>query len=580
MLSGSAMTDDLEVSVAAICTSASFRRSARLQRFLRYIVEKACSGGEDGVKEYAIALAVYDKSASFDPQLDPIVRVEAGRLRSRLLEYYAGPGRDDAVVIELPKGTYVPVIRLKKSAAAPLSSDSIAVIPWKQSSDPDQQYLIEGIAEALTIRFAKIAKVRVAPWSMVLATTASQRDLLTTAQILGARTLLVLSAKANDSAYEVHAEWMDPEDKTHLWGKRYERNRDEIASLEDEIYAEVAEQIVPGAKRERIERRNCKRHIKSGHAYQLYLKGRYLWNKRTPDALVRAIRHYRQALDLEPVFALALAGMADAYLTLGTFLFLSPEDSFPRAKEAAARALEIDQNLGEARATLACARAVYDWEWKDADRQFQESIAMEPTYSVARQWYGFCLCALGDFDAGHRQLRSALVLDPLSPMIETQIAAAFYLARRYDEAVRICEKVLDTDPYFWAALFFLGLCQDSMGRCADAITSLRKASEFSGGTPLAIASLSHALARHGIRDEATSLLSNLEARASTEYVPAYSFALIACGLERNDEAIEYLEEAYRERSPAAALWLKGEPRLDPLRKDHRFQVLLQSMHLA
>jgi tetratricopeptide (TPR) repeat protein len=416
---------------------------------------------------------------------------------------------------------------------------------------------------------------------MILAATASQRDLETTAHILGARTLLVLSATASASAYEVHAEWMDPENRAHLWGKRYERNRNEIAFLEDEIFAEVAEQIVPGLDWERMESGDRMRQIKSGPAYQLYLKGRYLWNKRTPDALVRAIRHYRQALDLEPVFALALAGMADAYLTLGTFLFLAPEDSFLRAKEAATRALEIDQNLGQARATLACARAVYEWEWrKDAARQFQEAIAMEPGYSVARQWYGFCRCAMGDFEAGHMQLRSALALDPLSPMIETQIAAAFYLARHYDEAVRICEKVLDTDPYFWAALFFLGLCQDSMGRGADAITSLRKASEFSGSTPLAIASLSHALARHGIRDEAITLRSNLVLRSSTEYVPAYSSALIACGLERNEEAIGYLEEAYRERSPAAALWLKGEPRLDPLRKEPRFQVLLQNMHLT
>jgi tetratricopeptide (TPR) repeat protein len=190
------------------------------------------------------------------------------------------------------------------------------------------------------------------------------------------------------------------------------------------------------------------------------------------------------------------------------------------------------------------------------------------------------LCSLGDFEAGLRQLRSALVLDPLSPMIETQIAEGCYLARRYDEAVRVCEKVLDTDPYFWAALLFLGLCQDSMGRGTDAISSLRKATEFSGGTPLAIASLGHALARHGSRAEATILLENLVRRSATEYVPAYSFGLIACGLERKDEAIGYLEEAYRERSPAAAMWMQGEPRLDPLRKEDRFQALLQNMHLT
>jgi tetratricopeptide (TPR) repeat protein len=323
-----------------------------------------------------------------------------------------------------------------------------------------------------------------------------------------------------------------------------------------------------------------KPHTTVAAAYQLYLKGRYLWNKRTSDALIRAIRNYRQALDLDPLFALALAGMADAYLTLGTFLFLPPQESFPRAKEAALRALQIDPNLAEALTTLACARAIYDCEWGDADCQFRAAIAMDPHYAVARQWYGFCLCATGDFDAGQQQLRDALVLDPLSPMIETQMAAGFYVERRYEDAIRICERVLDTDPYFWAARLFLGLCHDCLGHAGDAIASLRKASEYSGGTPLALSSLIYSLARAGAEDEATALLSDLLLRSSTGYVPAYCFALISCGLARNDEAIRRLEEAHAERSPAVALWLKGEPRLDPLRQEPRFQHLLHSMNLA
>jgi tetratricopeptide (TPR) repeat protein len=165
-------------------------------------------------------------------------------------------------------------------------------------------------------------------------------------------------------------------------------------------------------------------------------------------------------------------------------------------------------------------------------------------------------------------------------MIETQIAAGFYVERRYEDAIRICERVLDTDPYFWAARLFLGLCHDCIGHGADAIASLRKASEYSGGTPLAASSLIHALARAGAKDEATALLSDLVLRSSTGYVPAYCFALISCGLARNEEAIRHLEEARRERSPAVALWLRGEPRLDPLRQEPRFQHLLQSMNLA
>ena len=573
-----AVDTDLEAVVAKICNSSSLRRSPRLQRFLKYIVDQGSSGPAESIKEYSIAVAVYDKAVSFDPQLDPIVRVEAGRLRSRLLEYYAGPGRDDAVIVELPKGTYLPVIRDQRPASPQTAPDSLAVIPLRRDSDLELSYLVEGISEALTIRLAR-AGIHVAPWSLVLATITDHSDLAVNAETLGVKTLLVLSAKASDAAFDVHAEWLDPGSKTHLWGKRYNRLRDDLLSIEVDIFDEVAGRIAPNLPVQRVGS-DRKPHTTVAAAYQLYLKGRYLWNKRTSDALIRAIRHYRQALDLDPLFALAFAGMADAYLTLGTFLFLPPQESFPRAREAAVRALQINPNLAEALTTLACARAIYDCEWKDAHCQFRAAIAMDPHYAVARQWYGFCLCATGQFDAGQQQLRDALVLDPLSPMIETQMAAGFYVERRYQDAIPICERVLDTDPYFWAARLFLGLCHDCLGHTADAIASLRKASEYSGGTPLALSSLIHSLAKAGSKDEAVALLSDLMLRVSTAYVPAYCFAMISCGLGRNDDAIERLEEAHAERSPAVALWLKGEPRLDPLRSEPRFRHLLQKMNLA
>jgi tetratricopeptide (TPR) repeat protein len=387
----------------------------------------------------------------------------------------------------MPKGAYLPVIRNQSSAAPTIAPESLAVVPLRRDSDPELSYIVEGISEALTIRLARIG-IHVAPWSFVLAAITENSALATTAEMLGVKTLLVLSAKASEAAFDVHAEWLDPGSKTHLWGKQYNRLRDDLLSMEVDIFDEVAGRIAPGLLVQRVEN-SRKPHTTIALAYQLYLKGRYLWNKRTSDALIRAIRNYRQALDLDPLFALALAGMADAYLTLGTFLFLPPQESFPRAKEAALRALQIDPNLAEALTTLACARAIYDWEWSDANCRFHAAIAMDPHYAVARQWYGFCLCATGDFDAGQQQLRDALALDPLSPMIETQMAAGFYVERRYEQAIRICERVLDTDPYFWSARLFLGLCHDCLGRAGDAIASLRKASEYAGDTPLALSSL-------------------------------------------------------------------------------------------
>jgi tetratricopeptide (TPR) repeat protein len=408
--------------------------------------------------------------------------------------------------------------------------------------------------------------------------TRQQDDPSVLANLLKSETVLVIRGRAHAGSCDLHAEWFESATFSPLWGRQYQGNREEITAVEEDIFGEVVCRLIPDVSNE-FTANPHKLHTTLPQAYQLYLKGRYLWNRRTPDALIKAIRHYREALDSDPLFALAYAGMADAYLTLGTFLFLSPQDSLPQAKRAAAKALEIDATLAEALTTLACTRAFYDWEWEDAARKFEAATALDPAYAVGRQWYGFCLCATGQFDAGFKQLHEGLELDPLSSMIETQIAAAFYLQRRFNEAIQICEKVLRTDPHFWAALLFLGQCHDCMKQYSKAVSELKAASDYSGGAPLAVASLGHALGRTGAEGEAESLLSGLMTKTSRDYVPKYCLSLVSCGLAKYDDAIKYLEGAQLERSPAIALWIRGEPRLDPLRNQLRFHQLLKNMHL-
>ena len=371
----------------------------------------------------------------------------------------------------------------------------------------------------------------------------------------------------------------EPGRKAHLWGGQYARRIDDFHRLEDEILVDLAEQIRPELSRTQVDEIR-KRYTNDGRAYQRYLKGRYFWNKRTADSVKKAVQHYRGALDQDAGFALAFAGIADAYFTLGTFLFASPASCLPAARAAAVRALEIEPRLGEAHAALAAIRAYYEWDWESGEREFQEAIALASKYPTARQWYGFALCARGHYTAGRALLQSAIDLDPLSPMLTAQLAASYYLERNYDAAIRICQDVLDLDPQFWAALLFLGQCHDAIGRLGEAVEYLRRAGELSSDNPLAMAGLGHALARAGDSAIAGALMSNLRDRSSTEYVPPYSFALICCGLGRFDEALTYLEQARDERSPALALWLKGEPRLDRLRSHPRFQNLLQSVGIA
>jgi tetratricopeptide (TPR) repeat protein len=295
--------------------------------------------------------------------------------------------------------------------------------------------------------------------------------------------------------------------------------------------------------------------------------------------MAKAIEYYRRAIDLDPGFGLAYAGMADCYLTLASFAFILPNDSLPQAKAAASRALEIDPGLGEAKTVLACVSALYEWDWSLAQREFEEAMILAPLYPVARQWYGACLCARREFVAGRKLLRSALELDPLSPMIGTQLAVGHYLEHRYAEAIRRCNSVLENDANFWAALLFLGLSQLATGHVETAIDSLRAAVQFSADAPMAIAGLGQALAIIDKREEAEELLSRLVGRSVREYVPAFWLALLCCALGEREQALSHLEHAIEERSPTLPFWLAVEPRLDTVRRESRFQQLLQRVGL-
>ena len=221
--------------------------------------------------------------------------------------------------------------------------------------------------------------------------------------------------------------------------------------------------------------------------------------------------------------------------------------------------------MGEAHTTLASLHAFYEWEWQQAEAEFQKAITLAPKHAPARQWYGVALCATGRFASGCKILRTALDLDPLSPMITVQLAVGCYLERRYADSIRICKSVLETDPQFWPAWLFLGQSSEQVGRTEEAMAHLRAATEFSGRHHIAVSALAHCYARTNARDSVGNLIAEIE--TSSEYVAPFSLALVHCGLGVRDATLDYLEKSCRERSPSVALWLRGEPRLDWLRKD-------------
>jgi len=472
-----------------------------------------------------------------------------------------------------------PAVARRGGTSHSRSEESVAVLAYNDSGDPELQYLIDGISEGLTSRLARLPTLRVVPWIMVIQLKIPRTDLAMTARELRAQTLVVLRLTTHRDSYAIHAEWIDAERKAHLWGGRYNVAVADVYRLEDELAVDLGGRIRAGLTTTQVAELG-KRYTSNGRAYDSYLKGRYLWNKRTPDALRKSIQHYHHALDVDATFALAFAGMADSHLTLVSFGFSSPSDNLPLARAAATRALDVDSALGEARTTLAVIHALCDWNWEAAEHEFQHAMRLVPQYATVRQWYGFILCAVGRFETGIRLLKAAMDLEPLSPMMHTQLAAGYYLQRRYDDGIAACRGVLDIDPDFWVARFFLGLCHVAAGRVHQGLGDLRIAADLSGQSALAVAALGHALATSNDRDAAERLLSNLHARAATEYVPPFALALICCGLNQREAAIAYLEEALKERSPMLSLWIRGEPRLDPLRSQPRFQDVIEQMRLA
>jgi TolB-like protein/Tfp pilus assembly protein PilF len=452
--------------------------------------------------------------------------------------------------------------------------DSIAVLPFVNAGrDPDLEYLCDGITESLINNLSDIPKLRVVPRSTVFRYKGADMDPDRAMRELDVRVLLTGRLLQRGDTLSVQAELVDAAANSQLWGQKYSRPLTDISAVEEEIAAEIANTLrvkLTSAERKRRPRRSTH----DGEAYQLYLKGRYLWNRRTREGLERAIEYFQQATERDPGYALAHAGLADCYTVLGTFTFWSPQETFPRAKAAARRAIEIDRNLAEARVTLAVVATFFDADPEAAEREFQRAVALNPNYAIAHQWYGAHLCFMSEFQHGLDELHHAQRLEPLSPMVNVQLGVGFYLARRYSDAVRVLQNTVDFDPAFWPAHFFLGTACTQQHDESRAIVEAEAAARLSDRHPATLSALGHVLGQTGRRERAAHLLQELTARARTEYIAPYHLALIHLGLGDENLALERLQESISERSPYAA-WLPVEPRLDPLRLNARFKALVR-----
>jgi TolB-like protein len=467
----------------------------------------------------------------------------------------------------------------REGAGAPAEAlDSLAVLPFVNvSADPDMEYLSDGITESIINNLSQLPKLRVMARSTVFRYKAREVDAAEVGRELRVGAVLVGRVLQVGGRLIVRAELVDAGDGSQLWGEQYNRRPADILAVQEEIAREISEKL-----RMRLTERErallTRRYTENTEAYQAYLKGRYFWNKRTEEGLKKGIEYFQQAIDADQFYALAHAGLADCYAVLGNFSFLTPKGSYPKAKAAAVKALEIDDQLAEAHASLAWVKAQYDWDWPGAERKFKQAISLNPTYAPARYWYALFLSAMGRHEEAVAEAARAQEAEPLSLTPNTGLGWVLYFARRYDEAVEQLRKTTEMEPNSSWVRWLLGGAYEQMGMYKEAVAELQTAVNAAGSRTLALAMLGHGLAVSGRRTEALAALAELQETGKRKYVAPFLLALIYAGLGETERAFDWLEKAYECRS-WGLLWLKVDPRLDGLRSDARFTSLLRRVGL-
>jgi serine/threonine protein kinase/tetratricopeptide (TPR) repeat protein len=453
--------------------------------------------------------------------------------------------------------------------------DSLAVLPFVNlSGDPEMEYLSEGIADTLINSLSQLRKLRVVPRSLTFRYKGREIDPQRVGGELDARAVLTGRVMQRGDTLLIGTELMDVAKLSQIWGAQYNRKMADIFVLQEEIAREITEKLrlqLTGEEKKRL----TKRATGNKEAYQLYLKGRYWLEKRTPGALNTAIEQFQQAIAKDSLYALAYSGLADCYSNLPTFAFVPPKEAYPKAKEAALKALEIDDTLAEAHTSLALVTALHDLNWSGGAREFQRAIALNPDYAVAHLWYGWTLGLMGLFDEAIAEAKRALELDPLSLNINWLLGVVYLFARQYDRAIEQFRKTLELDPNFFVVHAFLGLAYIQKSMYEESIAELEKAVAISP-INLSLTCLGYGYAAAGRRLEAQKVLDQLNEISKEKYVPALHRAIICAGLGEKDKAFEWLQKAYEERFIIA---IKVNQAFDSLRSDPRFADLLRRMNL-
>lgn len=456
---------------------------------------------------------------------------------------------------------------------------TIAVLPFENlDSDEESLFFADGVTEDVLTSLSRIRDLRVTAPASVMPYRTSDRSEARIAEELGVRYLLRGSVRRADDDVRITARLVDTRTNASIWGEAYDRRMEDVFAVQSDIARRVADaleaELTPRVAAE-IDRRPTDDLI----AYNLYLRGRYFWHRRTEEALRQSAELFEQAVERDPNYARAWAGLADAYAVLAFYDYLPPGEAYPNAKSAARHALAIDETLAEAHASLGYITLYHDWDATRAETEFRRAIELNPSYSVGHQWYANLLVATGRFEEADREMSRAREVNPLSVIANLALGWVYYYAGRNEDAVRQCDRALEMDPELDLAYLWRGLALEELGRADDARASLERAVELSGGSGITVAALAHAHAGAGEPERARRLLRGLvDATAEGRYQPSFEIAKAHVALGEPDEAIRWLERAFHERSHSM-VFLDVDPQLAPLRGDPDFRRLVERVGL-
>jgi serine/threonine protein kinase/Tfp pilus assembly protein PilF len=457
---------------------------------------------------------------------------------------------------------------------------SVAVLPFADlSPGKDQEYFCDGLAEELINSLTKISDLRVVARTSAFSFREKDLDVREIGRKLDVETILEGSVRKAGNRVRITAQLINVADGYHAWSEKYDRDMEDIFAIQDEISLAIVDNLkVKILGREKV--KLVKRYTDNLEAYKLYLKGRYFWNKRYEIGVKKGLEYFQRAIEKDKNYALAYSGLADCYLILSWYGGIPQEEAYQKAMEAAMKALEIDDMLGEAHTSIACIKLLADWDWTSSDKEFKRAIELNPNYTTAHHWRSFNLFFRARFDEAIEEMKQALELDPFSLIINCDLGWVYYYSRQYDHAIEALQKTLEMDPNYVSAHSFLGRVYLQKAMYKEALAEFKKEKEPSKGWMQNVETLfAIAYLKMGQIKEAKQILDDMIARAKQEYVSPYYIALLSFSLSENDLGFEWLDKAYKERDHWL-LYLKVEPLFDSIRSDPKFTKLLKNIGLV